>query len=154
MLHVRPATSNDIPALVELMAEFYGESDYPLPIDAATRTFSALLRDPKLARAWIMEADGAPAGYVVLTVAFSMEYGGLRGFVDDLFVRSAARGRGLAAQALSELRRTAEEMGVRALLVETGPDNAIAKRVYARAGFRDSGRALLTCELASPVHET
>ena len=154
MSPIREASPDDVPALVALMTEFYAEAGYPLAAEAATATFGALLRDPGLARAWILEADGAPAGYVVLTVAFSMEYGGLRGFVDDLFVRPAARGRGLAAQALVELRRTAEGMGVRALLVETGPDNDVAKRVYARAGFRDSGRALLTCELASPVHAT
>jgi GNAT superfamily N-acetyltransferase len=150
---VRDAGSDDIPVLVALMAEFYAEAGYTLPVGAATSTFAALLRDPRLARAWILEADGAPAGYVVLTVAFSMEYGGMRGFVDDLFVRPAARARGLAAEALDVVRRTAEELGVRALLVETGPDNDVARRVYARAGFRESGRQLLTRELASPVHD-
>ena len=154
MTTVRQATPDDVATLVALMAEFYAESGYPLPADAAAATFTALLADPRLGRIWLLEADDAPAGYVVLTVAFSMEYGGLRGFVDDLFVRPAARGRGLAAQALVALRRMADEMGVRALLVETGADNDVAQRVYARAGFRPSGRELLTCELASPVHET
>lgn len=150
---LREATLADVPALVALMAEFYAEAGYPLPVSAATRTFEALLADGRLGRAWIMEADGAPAGYVVLTVSYSMEYGGLRGFVDDLFVRASARGRGLASRALEELRHTASAMGVRALLVETGHDNDTAKHVYAKAGFTDSGRLLLSCELASPTHE-
>jgi len=107
---VRIAGPVDVPELVELMVDFYAEAGYPLPFAAAARTFTTLLGDPRLGRVWMMEADGEPAGYVVLTVSFSMEYGGLRGFVDDLFVRSGFRGRGLAAAALDELRRVAEEL--------------------------------------------
>jgi GNAT superfamily N-acetyltransferase len=149
---VRLAQAGDIPKLVALMAEFYGEAGYPLPVEAATRTFAALIGDPRLGRVWMMEADGEPAGYVVLTVSFSMEYGGLRGFVDDLFVRAAFRGRGLAAAALAELRRAAGALGVRALLVEVGPDNHTARRVYRRMGLEDTGHVLLSLPLAAPVH--
>jgi hypothetical protein len=42
---------------------------------------------------------------------------------------------------------------VRALLVETGPDEHPARRLYARAGFEVTGRVLLTQALAPPVHE-
>jgi GNAT superfamily N-acetyltransferase len=154
MTSVREATPDDIPRLVALMAEFYAESDYPLPAEAATRAFASLLDDARLGRVWLIEADAEPTGYVVLTVGYSMEYGGLRGFVDDLFVREAYRGRGLAATALAEVRRAAEALGVRALLVEVGPDNDRARRVYARNGFVNSGRLLLTQPLAAPVHET
>ena len=149
---VRLAQTEDVPRLVALMAEFYGEAGYPLPVEAATRTFAALLGDPRLGRVWMMEAEGEPAGYVVLTVSFSMESGGLRGFVDDLFVRPGFRGRGLAAAALAELRRAAEELGVRALLVEVGPDNDTARRVYQRIGLEDTGHVLLSLPLAAPVH--
>ncbi|HKP74776.1 MAG TPA: GNAT family N-acetyltransferase, partial [Longimicrobiaceae bacterium] len=104
---VRPATSDDLPALVELMREFYAESDYPLPEENARRTFATLLAEPRLGGVWLMEVDGEPAGHVVLTVCFSMEYGGLRGFVDDLFVRPRFRGRGMAAAGLAALRADA-----------------------------------------------
>jgi GNAT superfamily N-acetyltransferase len=150
---VRAAGHGDIPRLVALMAEFYGEAGFPLPADAAARTFAALLDDPRLGRVWVLEADGEPAGYAVLTVAYSMEYGALRGFVDDLFVRAPFRGRGLAAAALAEIRRTAEALDVRALLVETGAENDAAVRVYRRAGFEDEGRLLLSLPLAAAVHE-
>ncbi len=145
----RPAGPGDIPSLVALMAEFYGEAGFSLPADAAARTFAALLDDPRLGRVWMLEAEGEPAGYAVLTVAFSMEFGALRGFVDDLFVRAPFRGRGLGAAALAEIRRTAEALDVRALLVET---DDTAAPVYRRAGFEDAGRLLLSLPLAPPVH--
>ena len=148
----RAATADDIPTLVELMREFYAESDFPLPEENARLMFAALLAEPRLGGVWLMEADGEPAGHIVLTVCFSMEYGGLRGFVDDLFVRPAFRGRGLAAAGLAALRADAEARGVRALLVEAGPANDVALRVYRRAGFEDGGHLLMTLPLATPVH--
>ena len=151
---VRAAQPDDVPALVALMRDFYAESGYPLPDAAAARTFATLVGDPSLGLVLLVEADGAPAGYLALTVGFSMEYGGLRGFVDDLFVRPAARGRGLAAAALDEARRACEARGVRALCVEVGPDAEGARRVYGRAGFEDTRRTLLARALAAPVHLT
>ncbi|MEJ7813220.1 MAG: GNAT family N-acetyltransferase [Gemmatimonadaceae bacterium] len=153
MIPVREALAGDIPQLVALMAEFYAEAGYPLPTVAATRTFADLLGDARLGRVWLLEAAGAPAGYIVLTISFSMEYGGLRGFVDDLFVRVAYRGQGLATAGLAEVQRMAEALGVRALLVEVGPENDTARRVYGRSGFTDTGRRLLARPLAAAVHE-
>ena len=94
---VREATPADLPALVALMTEFYAEAALALPAAAAARAFEPLLADARLGRVWIMEVDSRPAGYVVLTLGYGMEYGGMRGFVDDLFVRPDHRGRGLAA---------------------------------------------------------
>jgi GNAT superfamily N-acetyltransferase len=149
---LRPATPADVPALVALMQAFYAESDFPLAAGPAARAFDALLADPRLGGAWLAE-DGADAiGHVVLTVCFSMEYGGPRGFIDDLYVRPAARGRGVGAGLLAAARAAAIERGVRALHVEVGPDNAVARRLYARAGYADSGHLLLSLPLAAPVH--
>ncbi len=150
---IRPAIPADVPALVVLMTEFYAESDYVLPSAPATRAFEMLLADARLGGVWLAEEDGTPVGHLVLTLSFSMEYGGLRGFIDDLYVRPAARGRGVAAALLTAARVAALERGVRALHVEAGPDNLVARRVYERAGYADSGHLLLTLPLAAPVHD-
>lgn len=136
------------------MADFYAEADFPLPAEPAARAFDALLADERLGGAWLAEADGMPVGHVVLTLCFSMEYGGLRGFIDDLYVRPEARGRGTGAALLEAARGAAAARGVRALHVEVGPDNAIARRLYGRAGYVDSGHLLLTLPLATAVHAT
>lgn len=150
---VRIAAEGDVASLVALMTVFYAESDFPLPAEAAARTFRALIADPRLGHVFLMEVDGQPAGFAVLTVSFSMEYGGLRGFVDDFFVAPDFRGCGVGAAALTELERVSRVMGVRALLVEAGPDNERALRVYRRQGFGDTGHLLLVKPLAAPVHE-
>jgi GNAT superfamily N-acetyltransferase len=150
---IQPARLDDIPTLIELMAEFYAESAFPLPVENARAAFTTLLGDPRLGAAWIgWTDDGEPTGHVVLTVCFSMEFGGLRGFIDDLFVRPSARGQGVAAALLDAVVTECAARGVRALNVEVGPDNDTAQRVYARSGLTDSGHLLFTRPLAAPLH--
>jgi GNAT superfamily N-acetyltransferase len=101
---------------------------------------------------WLAEDAGVPVGHVVLAISFSMEYGGLRGFVDDLYVRQSARGRGTGAALLAAVRDRARTREFRVLQVETGQPPQLARPLYARAGDVDSGHALLTLPLAEPVH--
>ena len=149
----RLAAREDIPALVSLMAEFYEEAGFLLPVDPAARSFAQLIDDPRLGAIWLLEEDGAAVGYLVVTFGFSMEFGGTRAFVDDFFVRPSFRGKGLGAAALKTVRKECSDHGVRALLVETDPDDHPARALYAREGFEASGRVLLTQPLAPPVHE-
>ncbi len=144
---VRQAALDDIPLLVDLMDEFYAESSFPLDREHAARAFRRLLRDPARGAVWLLQADSETAGYVVLCVGFSMEYGGLDAFVDDLYVRPRFRGQGLAHMALTTLFAECQERGVRAVHVEVGRDNLAAKSLYAQFGFRDNDRQLLTVGL-------
>jgi ribosomal protein S18 acetylase RimI-like enzyme len=151
---IRLASASDVPVLVALMGEFYAEADFTLPAEQAARTFEQLIGAPELGAVWLMLDADTPAGFVVLTVAFSMEYGALRGFVDDLFVAPRFRRRGLAAAALNAVKRRCAERDVRALLVETSLSNEAAMHTYRRAGFEENGRLLLSLPLATALHET
>lgn len=150
---VRIATLTDVPLLVTLMREFYAEAAFELPTAQAARTFERLLSAPELGAIWLMQSDGEPAGFVVLTVAFSMEYGALRGFVDDLFVAPRFRRLGLATAGLAAVKRSCAERGVSALLVETSLANDPAMHTYRKSGFEENGRLLLSMPLAAAVHE-
>ncbi len=147
---VRTATIADVPDLVGLMDEFYAEAHFPLDHPAAELSFSALLRQPALGTVWLMLHDGQPAGYVVLTTRFSMEYGGLDGFVDDLFVRPRFRRRGLGASALALLLEEAHARGLRALHVEVGRTNQAGQALYRSLGMMPGtdDRELLSLALA------
>ena len=152
MHRIRPATLDDIPVLIRLMAEFYGESGYPLPEANARAAFTTLLSDAGLGGAWIAWEENEPVGHIVLTVSFSMEYGARRGFVDDLFVRPSARRRGVAGALIAAVEADCEVRDVRALLVEVGPVNDAGRRTYDKAGFVDTGHLLLARPLAPPLH--
>jgi ribosomal protein S18 acetylase RimI-like enzyme len=123
----REATLEDVPLLVDLMGEFYAESNTPFDPEQAANAFSHLLREPTRGAVWVLQHGGEPAGYVVLCIGFSLEFGGLDGFVDDLFVRRDYRRQGLGRQALTILFDEGRRRGVRVIHLEVGRDNHAAK---------------------------
>ncbi|MGO8684580.1 MAG: N-acetyltransferase family protein [Thermoleophilia bacterium] len=148
---MRLAEAQDVEKLVELMAAFYEESGYALDRPRAGAAFAALLNDPRLGRIWLIQqgsADVAPGsadvGYVVVTFVFAMEYGGIMAIVDDFFIRPTSRGMGLGTATLAEVRTFCSGLGVRAMTVEVGPENAVAQSVYCHAGFEKTDRQLMT----------
>jgi ribosomal protein S18 acetylase RimI-like enzyme len=134
------------------MAEFYAEAGYRLNRPHAAKAFAALLSDERLGRVWLIEAGSEEVGYVVLTLGYSMEFGGLDAFVDDLFIQAPFRHHGLGTAAVAEAKAYSMELGVRALHLEVGRDNAVAQAVYRRAGFILTDRQLMTVRLADPSH--
>lgn len=152
-LHImRRASPDDVERLVTMMAEFYAESPYALNHRRAAEAFTVLLADERLGYVWFIQANSQDVGYVVLTLCYSMEYGGASAIVDDFFIQRAFRGSGLGKAALAEVRSFCASQRIRAIHVETGPDNAAAQAVYRRAGFVDTGRQHLTLKLADPTH--
>jgi GNAT superfamily N-acetyltransferase len=151
---MRPASAGDVPTLLDLMADFYEEAGYVLDRAHAEDAFAALLADTRLGRVWLIEQGSDVVGHVVVTFVFAMEYGGLTAVVDDFYVRPASRGAGLGTSALAEVRQICVELGMRALRVEVGRDNAVARSVYGRVGFKAADHQLMTLRLADPTHVT
>jgi ribosomal protein S18 acetylase RimI-like enzyme len=149
----RLATYADIPQLVELMQEFYAESSFPLDRAWAAEAFARLLDDPSRGAIWIVDIDETPAGHVVLSVRFAMEFGGVIGYVDDLFIRPAFRRQGAARAALDVLTAECRRRGCRAVLVEVDPGNAAAQALYRRLGLLplDDERETLRRSLGAEV---
>src|SRR4051812_44125629 len=129
---MRKAVSNDIPALLALMSEFYAESGYELDQAHAERAFAAILSDQRLGYVWLIDDENKNVGYIVLTLRFGMEYGGLIGCLDDLFVVPQSRNKGLSTAALIQVRDFCKISGIRAVTVEVGFRNGPAQAVYRR----------------------
>ena len=92
-------------------------------------------------------------GYVVLTLRFDMEYGGLMACLDDLFVVPQSRNKRLTTAALVQVRDFCKSIGVRAITVEVRHSNGSAQTVYRRLGLAEApDRQLLALALASPMH--
>lgn len=141
---LRPADPGDRDLLLALMREYYAHDRLPLDEPRARTAVERLLADPACGRAWVIEAVGAPVGYVVLAFGFSLEYLGRDAFVDEIYLRPEARGRGVGRQALERVEAEARALGVQALHLEVERRNTDAAAVYRRAGFEDSDRSLMT----------
>lgn len=143
----RTATLADIDPLLALQREFYEHEGYPFDVDGKRRAMAELLANPAYGRIVAFEVDGAVAGYLVVAFGFSLEFGGRDAFVDELFVLPSARGRGLGTQALELAEHLCRENGIHALHLEVEFVNESAKRLYARHGYAEHTRQLMTKRL-------
>ena len=130
--------------LLDLMRPFYAAEGLVFDPERTPAALRTLIAGPDLGQAWLIEADGAAAGYFVLAFVFVLEFGGRCAFVDELFVLPSHRGQGLGTAALQQAVAVAEALGLAALRLEVDRANPAAERLYRRAGFERHERFILT----------
>jgi ribosomal protein S18 acetylase RimI-like enzyme len=145
-LHFDPLTETDADALVELARTFHRDDGHPLT-PAGETALRQIARGEPLARAWLVRQGDQTLGYVIITLGFSVEYGGRDGFVDDLYLVPETRGRGLGREVLEFTVAQAAALGIGTLHLEVETDNERATRLYRAAGFVETGRRLMRLSL-------
>lgn len=108
LLSIRPATVDDVPlirALIGELAEYERLADAAVATDADLR--AQLFGVAPAAEVLIGEVDGEPAGFALFFHNFSTFLGKRGLYLEDLFVRPAARGAGLGKHLMAALARIA-----------------------------------------------
>ncbi len=126
----RVATANDLEqtvALLRAQLEEHGQSPSGDDLEQATRV---LLVSPALGRVLLADEQGNAIGLAVLATTWTLERGGLAGWLDELYVAPGRRGIGVGAALLDRAIAMAREMGVRAMEVEVAVDHSRAERLY------------------------
>lgn len=139
----RQADADDIEILLPLMRQLYAHDGVPFDEAVARRATLQLIDEPRAGAVWLIEVDHRPVGYVVLTIGFSLEFGGWHGFIDELFIEAEHRGSGLGTAAIRHLQAECARQGMTALLLEADLDNEGATRLYRRLGFQEHPRRLM-----------
>lgn len=128
-IELAPAPTAEVRVLVDeleniLAAEYPPEQRHGLALDA--------IFQPHI-RFFIARLDGAAVGCGGVAL--------LDGFAElkRMYVRQAARGRGVAPALLARLEETARAAGLPLLRLETGTNQLAALRFYGREGFRRCG---------------
>jgi GNAT superfamily N-acetyltransferase len=127
-----------------MMAQLYAQGSDPFDAARARRTTEALLTEPEFGGTWMIDADGELAGYLVVVLGYSLEFGGRFGLLDELFVTESHRGRSLGSQALAFAGSQCRARGWQALRLEVGQKNELAISLYRRSGFQMQDRFLMT----------
>jgi ribosomal protein S18 acetylase RimI-like enzyme len=141
------ATDADSDVLIGLARAFHLEDGHALDGHGEAALLQIARGEP-FARAWIARADGHPVGYLVITLGYSIEYGGRDGFIDDLYLAPVAREQGFGRRLIEFALARAADLGVRTLHLEVEPGNENATRLYRAAGFEETGRRLMRVHLA------
>ena len=133
-VEIRPAREDEIDELLPLMrayCDFYESSPSDQGVIAMART---LISDPSQGAVFIAREDGRAIGFATLDWKWSMLKGARIGYLEDLFVDPAARGRGPAEALIHVCAYRCRELGMPAMEWLTAPDNRRAQKVYDRTG--------------------
>ncbi|HEU4651362.1 MAG TPA: GNAT family N-acetyltransferase [Croceibacterium sp.] len=109
-LAIRPATPADLPLIAELIRALAAYEKLADEVRFDEAVLGAALFGPRpYAEVLIGEVDGEAMGFALFFHNFSTFEGRPGIYLEDLFVRPAARGRGLGKALLGELARLATE---------------------------------------------
>ncbi len=87
------------------------------------------------------DEDSPPSGVAQLRFRFSVWEAAPDCWLEDLFVRQHARGRGVGAALVEMTIARAQERGARRVELDTNEDNAAAIALYERHGFSSQSKA-------------
>ena len=130
------ASPEDLPKLLPLVTAFHDHQGFDTTPEHQHDAILPLLEGSPHGAIWLIGPRRAPVGYVVVSFGWSVEYGGMDAIVDELFVRSAVRKRGMGSEALNGLSKALKEGGIKALHLEADLENETLKRFYQRCKFQ------------------
>jgi GNAT superfamily N-acetyltransferase len=147
------ANESSMPELLGMMGEFYLIDGYPFDIEKTRANLHTFLNTAQMGRIWTLWLDGKAVGYAILTFLFSFEHGGKMAFLDEFYVREPYRQLGIGQSTLRFLENEAYQMGIKRVQLELEKHNSLAKALYQRQGFADSGRYLFTKKIMGAPDE-
>lgn len=142
---VNLAGEDSVELCLALMAKHHEEQD--LPYDDAHRLAVAapLLAGNPLGAIWLIGPARAPLGYVLVTFAWSIEAGGMVGWISEIYMRPSVRKRGIGTETLHAVAVALRAGGVKALHADIGTTDNPLTHFWNRAGFRpDTTRSVMT----------
>jgi ribosomal protein S18 acetylase RimI-like enzyme len=129
------ARPEDLERLLPLVAAMHAETGIAQTDEGRRAALVPLLDGSPHGVAYMIGPQRAPIGYVVVTFGWSLEFGGLDGFIDEIFIRPSVRGRGIASEVLGALWQALRPAGLKALHLEVARDDHAARRLYERCRF-------------------
>jgi GNAT superfamily N-acetyltransferase len=154
---VKPAATEHAALLLELIAAYHAYDGIETTAEKRRVALEGLMSSPQFGQVWVVEDVGKGAcellGYAVLTYDYSFECGGREGFVDELFVTEAARGKGVGRMLLDRLVSAAAEQSLGGLHIVVEQDNHAALAFYERCGWGRPHRVLLSRDLGTAASE-
>ena len=139
-----PVTSKEVDTTLDWMRRLYDHEGIVWNEALARRAVEELAERPDSGGIWLIQADSVVAGYFALTVAYSLEFGGRFGLLDEFFVADEWRCRGLGTQALAFAAEWCRARSFAALRLEVDPQNLRGQKLYRRMGFELQERYLMT----------
>lgn len=145
-LRIRTARAEDLPALVELLAQLReratpGVTWERAPESAVAGTFAEILGDERRAFLVAESEDGAVVGTADLVVVPNLTHAARPiAYVENVVVDRDHRNRGIGAALMAGCEARAREAGAYKLQLLSNADRTEAHRFYESLGYKQSAR--------------
>lgn len=147
-LHIRPATQQDLQALIDNNQAMAWETEQRrLDDDTLSKGVAALLTDRHKGFYLIAELGGAVAGSLMITSEWSDWRNGEMWWFQSVYVRPDFRSQGVFKSLFQAVAALARENGVRELRLYVERDNLRAQKVYQALGMVHSHYDMWEMEL-------
>ncbi|HEX6519326.1 MAG TPA: GNAT family N-acetyltransferase [Streptosporangiaceae bacterium] len=139
-LEIRPATINDVPEIVAMLADdpLGATRESPDDLTPYLEAFERVARDPRQ-HLVMARLDGKPAGTLQLMIIHGLaRRGAIRAQIESVRVHRGLRGRGLGSELIRWAIEAAREAGAGIVQLTSDASRTEAHRFYERLGFVNS----------------
>ena len=139
-LEIRPATIDDVPVIVAMLADDPLGASRESPDDLAPyrEAFERIAGDPRQ-HLFIAERDGHPAGTFQLTIINGLSRRGTtRAQIESVRIHRGMRGTGLGSELIRWAIEAARQHGADLIQLTSDASRTDAHRFYERLGFVNS----------------
>jgi len=147
MVHFISLKPTEIDTITSMMRDFYAIDNYPIDIEVSKKLFQEFISDENLGKSWLIYDNEELVGYVILTFIFSFEYQGRIAFLDELYIKETARGKGIGKKSVQFIKDQAPISNVKILYLEVEKHNEKAQKLYLANDFEVHNRKLLKHKL-------
>ena len=140
-IEIELAGVGDLEAATELLAVQLREHQVRMAREKIETTLRELLREPRLGFVMLGRADGAVVGVAYVSHQWTLEYGGLTAWLEELYVLPEWRDRGVGRRLLRGVIDHASKVGCAAVDLEVEREHRRSEHLYERMGFRRYDRA-------------
>lgn len=149
MTDFKPLQASETGLIVDMMQAFYAIDNYTISPEISRRNFDLFIRDPDLGQAFLIKQGEEVLGYMIIVYFFSFEFQGRVALLDELYLNSHARGKGLGKKAVRFAERFALSHDCKLMLLEVEAHNERAIKLYEGEGLVLHPRQFMRKNIAS-----
>jgi ribosomal protein S18 acetylase RimI-like enzyme len=135
--------AKQIETITLMMQDFYFIDNYPIDVEVSKKLFEEFIANENLGKSWLIFSDNEIVGYVIITFVFSFEYKGKIAFLDELYVKENARGRGIGNKTIQFIKKETKKLNIKIIYLEVEKHNHSAQKLYIANDFVIHNRKIM-----------
>jgi len=137
-IKIRRAKKNDIAILLPLIHAYWSfEGIHHFQQDLVTHQLLRLFTESHLGSCWLSITNNVAVGYLLAVYVFSLENFGLTAEIDELFILSQYRRKGVGKALLETAELEFMRVGCTSISLQVSRENEAARSFYHRNGYLD-----------------